>query len=85
MTLVLHWSFVCHIKGYNRLFQEGFDQLQGVCLAVLKGLQFPENHFFASLVSYHMYMRVNTGQITLGTTHLLRWQKDWVGSENETQ
>ena len=45
MTLVLDWSFVRHIKGYNRLFQEGFDQLQGVCLAILKGLQFPENNF----------------------------------------
>ena len=58
---------------------------RGVCLAILKGLQFPENHFFASLVSYHMYMRVNTGQITLGTIHLLRQKKDWVGELKNLQ
>ena len=29
MTLVSDWSFVRHLIGFNRLFQEGFDQLQG--------------------------------------------------------
>ena len=86
MTLVLDWSFVRHIIGFNRLFQEGFDQLQGgLSRRSLKRLAIPRKSFFASLVSYHMYMRVNTGQITLGTIHLLRQKKDWVGELKNLQ